>query len=282
MAATKEIAKGAQTAADAIGAVLERGRRTPAGRALSRVGSGVGRSVRYLQAATPGAMYRFAQRRPDPNVPDDVLRDRVRAALGPVTRRLDVPRVHVLVEDHVVMLHGEVENEADARAIESVALRVSGIIGVESHLHIGLIPGDTRPSDGTRTRVSPALGELLDAARDAGAHDARAAVHAVLCGFTDRLPAGERDHVLIHLPADVRALAGPPRRLGERGTRVRTVHELVADVIARGGIEPTRADAITRLVLARLRDLVPEEARDVAAVLPPELREVWETQAAPQ
>ena len=84
------------------------------------------------------------------------------------------------------------------------------------------------------------------------------------------------------MPADVRALAGPPRRLGERPTRVRTVRDLVADVITRGGIEPSRTDAITRLVLAKLRDLVPEEVGDVAAVLPAELREAWETAAAPR
>jgi uncharacterized protein (DUF2267 family) len=226
-------------------------------------------------------MYRFANRRPDPNVSDDVLRDRVRAALGPVRRRLDLPRVHVMVEDHVVLLHGEVGSATDARAIEAVALQVSGVIGVESHLHVGLISGDTRPSQGEQPRASAALVELLDAARDAGAHDARAAVHAVLCGFSDRLPATERAHVLIHLPADVRALSGPPRRLGERPTRLRTVRDLVADVIARGGIEPTRADAITRLVLAKLRELVPEEARDVAAVLPEELRQFWTTAGAP-
>jgi uncharacterized protein (DUF2267 family) len=119
----------------------------------------------------------------------------------------------------------------------------------------------------------------LDAARDAGAGpNARAAVHAVLCGFADRIPDHEREQAFGHLPADVRALAGPPRRHGERPPRLKTLPQLVAAVTAEGGIEPQHAEEITRAVVATLRGLVHEEARDVAAVLPAELRELWETQ----
>ena len=162
-------------------------------------------------------------------------------------------------------------------------MRVSGVIGVESHLHAGLISGDTRPSQGTAARQPPseAMRTLLDAARDAGAgSDPRAAVHAVLCGFTDRIPEDERAHVVAHLPADVRALTGPVRRRGERPARLKTLPQLVAAVVAEGGIDPRHAEDVTRAVVASLRGLVREEARDVAAVLPGELRELWESEPA--
>jgi uncharacterized protein (DUF2267 family) len=272
----RQLVRGAGAAAEAIGKRLRDARETPAGRAVRDAGARVGRTVRYVRSAAPGVVYRFRSRQPDPNVSDDIVTQRVRSALGSLTRRLDVPRVHVLVEDHVAILHGDVATESDARAVEAAAMRVSGVVGVESHLHVGLERGDTRPSQGATTRASDALVALLDAAGIAGAHDARAAVHAVLCGFAERIPADARDHLLTHLPADVRQLAGPPRRMGQQARRVKTVQELVADVVARGGIEPSRAESITFAVLGKLRELVPEERRDIAAVLPGELREMWE------
>ena len=84
-----------------------------------------------------------------------------------------------------------------------------------------LIASDTRPSQGKprRTELSPALQSLLDAASSAGALRPYAAVHAVLCGFSDRVPAAEREQMLAHLPLDVRVLAGPANRHGERPRR---------------------------------------------------------------
>jgi len=159
---------------------------------------------------------------------------------------------------------------------------VSGVRGIESHLHAGLIAGDTRPSQGkTASRhASPALEALLDAATRAGALRPYAAVHAVLCGFSDRIPAAEREQMLAHLPLDVRVLAGPAHRRGERAVRVRTLEELVAAATAEGGIDAARATEITLAIVRTLHDLVPDEAADVAAVLPIELRELWEAQPA--
>ena len=94
------------------------------------------------------------------------------------------------------------------------------------------------------------------------------------------MPEGEREQVLAHLPADVRALAGPVRRHGERTPRVKTLPQLVTTVIVEGEILPQHAEEITRAVIATLRRLVPEEARDVAAVLAPELRELWQPEPA--
>jgi uncharacterized protein (DUF2267 family) len=59
------------------------------------------------------------------------------------------------------------------------------------------------------------------------------------------------------------------------------VPQLVAAVTTEGGIEGRHAEQITRAVVVTLRDLVPEEAADVAAVLPAELREFWEASPLP-
>jgi uncharacterized protein (DUF2267 family) len=118
--------------------------------------------------------------------------------------------------------------------------------------------------------------ELLQAAQDAGAPEGTAvlAVRAVLGAFTERIPEDEREQMLSHLPLDARALAGPPRRCGAT-SRIRSVPELVGRVIAHGGVDPERAGVITEAVLGHLRTLVPEEAVDVAAVLPHDLRALW-------
>ena len=255
MATTKRLMQGAGLVAGVIGATAASAPDSPIGRGARRLADRIGRDVRYVAASAPGVVYRLAGRRPDPNVGDDVLVDRVRSILGPLEKRLDVPRVHVMVDDHVVILHGDVPGQRDACAIEHAAMRVSGVSGVESHLHMGLASGDTRPSQGAAVPRPPseALRTLLDAARAAGAGpNPRREVHAVLCGFADRIPEDERAQVFAHLPADVRALAGPVRRHGQRSPRLRTVPQLVAAVTAEGGIEPRQAEEITRAVIATL------------------------------
>ncbi|MST32946.1 DUF2267 domain-containing protein, partial [Acidimicrobiaceae bacterium USS-CC1] len=115
-----------------------------------------------------------------------------------------------------------------------------------------------------------------------GAGAARPVVRAVLATFADRLPPAERDRVSAHLPADVRSLFEPPQRTGERAP-ARTVHELVVRVAATAGDEVSTHDAepVTRAVIGAFRSLVPEERRDVAAVLPAELRALWEAPTVP-
>ena len=281
MKVTKKLVRTAQVAAGAIGVVAIVAPDSTLGRSTRRLAARFARDLRYVAASAPGVVYRLSGRQPDPGVSDDILADRIRSAIGPVEHHLDMPRVHVTVEDHVAILHGEVPDERSAAAVEHAVMRVSGVRGVVSHLHAHLIPNDTRPSEGQRhVPRSDARLALVDSARCAGAHDPEAAVHAVLCGFLDRIPAGELEHVLTHLPADVRELAGPPRHLGERPTRLKTIPQLVAAVTAERGVEHEHAEAITRAVIATLRDLVPEEQRDIAAVLPAELRTFWVTQTA--
>jgi uncharacterized protein (DUF2267 family) len=254
---------------------------TRANDAVRRLAEHLSRRLRFEGGRLEGLGYRLRGGRPDPDVGGNVLADRIRSSLGPLEKRLDTPHVHVMVEDHVALLHGEVGTEAEAEAIEAEVARVSGVLGVESYLHVGLLPGDERPSTGRAVeQASPAKKRLLEAAVAAGVDPVRApwVVRAVLATFADRLPAGERDHVAGHLPADVRALFTRPRRLRRRPP-ARSVHELVTRVAHRAdpvaGTEEERALELTRAVLAELRRLVPEEAADVAATLPEELRELW-------
>jgi hypothetical protein len=103
-----------------------------------------------------GLLYRLFGRQPDPDVDDLTLADRVRSALGPVEKRLDLPHVHVLVENHVVLLHGDVQWPHEAATLEEAARRVSGVRAVESHLHTGMLPSDTRPSEGRHRKRAAA------------------------------------------------------------------------------------------------------------------------------
>jgi uncharacterized protein (DUF2267 family)/osmotically-inducible protein OsmY len=270
------------TGAAALGAVAVLGRNTPPGRALRRGIDDLARQVRYAQGRISGLQYRLAGGQPDPNVDDEVLTARIRSCLGPIEKRLDVPRVHVIADERVVFLHGEVPTEADADAIERATNKVPGVFGVESYLHVGLTAASTRPSAGramTEAEPSPALQRLLEAARAGGADadGAKPAVRAVLATFAERIPADEREHLLAHLPRDVRELAEPPRRFGARPTRVRTVVQFVGTATAPDGLGAEHSFAITEAVLGRLRELVPDEVADVAAVLPKELRHLWTT-----
>ena len=254
---------------------------TRANDVLRRVVDRAAGLLRYEGGRLQGMSYRLQGGGPDPDVTGNVLADRIRSSLGPVEKRLDLPHVHVMVEDHVALLHGEVGTTGDADEIEAAVAAVPGVLGVESYLHVGLVRGDTRPSAGRAVEEpSPARQRLLEAATAAGVDPVRApwAVRAVLATFADRLPPGERDHVASHLPGDVKSMFTRPRRL-RQPPPVRSVPELVARVAHRADPVSTydedRALELTRAVLAELRALVPEEAGDVAAVLPAELRELW-------
>ena len=122
----------------------------------------LGRRVRYLRGCLHGEIYQALGRRPDPDVSDDILADRVRSRLGPISKALDIPHVHVMVNDHVVMLHGDVAEAADALVLADVVAQTAGVRGGVSSLHEGLLRSDTRPSEGARRQ-------------QAGAHQVQAA-----------------------------------------------------------------------------------------------------------
>jgi uncharacterized protein (DUF2267 family) len=242
------------------------------------------RRVRRVRGRLHGVVYELLDRRPDPNVSDLVLTDRIRSSLGPVEKRLDVPRVRVMVEDHVALLHGSVPTKADAGELEQAVGAVSGVRGVESYLHVGLGANDTRPSVGREAQQhepSTAKQLLLEAAISAGVHEnvALPVVRGILATFAERLPVGERRHVAGHLPADIKPMFAVPRRRGS--TRpARRVDDLVARTIATTADLPRdHAADVTVAVLRALRSLIPDEIAGVAAVLPMELRRLWQNAA---
>jgi hypothetical protein len=280
MGVTKRLVHTSAVVAGAVGTAAVAAPDTVGGRAVRQFATRLSRDVRYAVATAPGILYRLAGRTPDPDVDDDVLADRIRSSIGGVVKRLDVPHVHVMVEDHIAMLHGDVGTAAEADAIEHAVLAVSGVDGVESHLHIGLLEGDTRPSRGRAAPQPPssAMLALTEAALAAGASEPRLAVHAVLCRFVDTIPEGERNHVLLHLPHDLKALVGPVRH-GRRREHIRTFEQLAAGVGSDDGIAPEWSEELTRRVIATLHRFVPDEAADVEAVLPADLRKVWRAAA---
>jgi len=101
-----------------------------------------------LSGRLRGFIYRLRGCRPDPDVADVVLADRIRSTLGPLEKRLDLPRIHVMVHDHIALLHGEGGSYREVDEIDTAVAAVSGVAGVDSWLHVGLIAGDTRPSTG--------------------------------------------------------------------------------------------------------------------------------------
>jgi uncharacterized protein (DUF2267 family) len=242
------------------------------------------RTVRHDAGSWPGVVYRWAGRHPSDDVDDLTLADRVRSTIGQLEKALDVPHVHVMVEKGVVFLHGEVCGEDDGRAIERAISAIAGVQGVESYLHVGLLPGDTRLSSGRRAPRPPsgARVALLGAARRAGVDEPHAAeaVRATLSVFMQRLPVSEREHLLGHLPQDVRELAAPARRLGPSLARLHTMHELALAVLGPDVYLSTgRADEVVEAVIAELRAQVPDDAAAVAAVLPRELEVLWKQDA---
>lgn len=121
---------------------------TAANKALRHGLRATGKRVRYACGLMRGTAYRLSGGHPDPNVTDDVLADRIRSTLGTLEKRLDLPRIHVTVQDHVALLHGDVAGETDVEELVAAVWRIPGVARVESHLHVGLIPSDTRPSEG--------------------------------------------------------------------------------------------------------------------------------------
>lgn len=135
--------------AAAAGVVISVIESTPAGRRWShRMAREVRRAAYYHAGRLRGLRYEMQGGEPDPAATDQTLADRVRSTIGPLEHRLDVPRVHVMARGHDVMLHGDVDSDEHARLIEEAVRAISGVHHVDSHLHVGFAPGDTRPSEG--------------------------------------------------------------------------------------------------------------------------------------
>lgn len=261
-----------------LAAVLfRRGSATRRGLARARKWSG-GRG-RHARGTLRGVWYRLRRRHPDEDVIDLVLADRIRSTLGPLERQLDLPHIHVMVQGHTAVLHGDVDSEANREAIGAGVGKVPGVVEVDSHLHVGLLPNDTRPSQGRAVvQLSGPRRALEAAARRGGATGpSEQAVRAVLATFFGRIPPDERDQVLAHLPADVRTLTTADDDKAAELSSLRTVSELLDAVAAADhSLDRNRARAVADAILTELAVLVPEERADIAAVLPRELQELWQ------
>lgn len=119
---------------------------TPSGRRVRAVRDRSGIWVRRLANQSQRARYRLSGAHPALDVDDKTLADRIRSTIGPLEKRLGVPRVHVMVESRKAVLHGEVRSLSDVQALESAVSAVSGVDQVESRLHVGLLPGEDRAS----------------------------------------------------------------------------------------------------------------------------------------
>jgi uncharacterized protein (DUF2267 family) len=227
------------------------------------------RRQRYLEGRVRGLGYRVARRHPDPDVPDHVLAQRVRSVLGPIQKRLTTRRVHVIVCDHVVSLRGTVPSAEAAQTIVNATLGVSGVNSVISHLEVRAEP--RLHAHPRRSRAYRRLRSTVAAFGVTGDAEIHRIVRAVLSTLLKRLPPGERVHVTCHLPDDVLALLGD---LSGDASDIRDRRAFYAAVEAATGLEDTVPDLVGAL-LDELRMLVPEEVRDVEAVLPADLKELW-------
>jgi uncharacterized protein (DUF2267 family) len=243
---------------------------------MRREGARATRKVRYGRGKLRGVWYRATGGAPTAVVNDETLAERVRAALGPLSKQLDVPRVHVAVQGGVSTLTGRVGSPHDVDVIRDAVASIPGVRDVECLLTPELLPGDTRPSEGGGAATpSKALKRLTGSVLAAGVPEpaATSALRAVLSVFVGRLPDGERAHLFAHLPEDVRALvqAAPP----EVEPRLRSVAAFAAAVEATADLHGGDTVQVTQAVLSCLRELVPEEADDIATTVPAELRALW-------
>jgi uncharacterized protein (DUF2267 family) len=112
-------------------------------------------------------------------------------------------------------------------------------------------------------------------ARAGSEADAEPIFRAVVAELTPRLGADESRHVASHLPLGLREVWEQEDGSTRRPGRVDRA-EVVAGVQSRLGLERLEdADFLFGLVVAWLKHLAPEERDDVAAMLPPGLRELW-------
>ena len=202
------------------------------------------------------------------------LADRVRTALGPIERELDVPHVHVMVEHRVAILHGEVPDRRTEEAIVRVARDVPGIDDVVSKLHVGLTAGDTRPSTGA-AEPSHAHRLLTAAAVHSGGGDltADAAVRAVMRALAAELGEEVTTRLRSHLPADVASMLTADRGMRMASDDVATFYARIA---AADAMAPRHVPWVAGAILRTLHDLVPADDDAIAGALAPALAHLWD------
>ncbi len=219
-----------------------------------------------------------------PQVPTDAdLADIVRSRLGPIVKTMDLPRIHIMAEGARILLHGDVATETDAALIEEVVKSFAHVESVESHLHIGLLPGDTRPSSAPPIQ-SKMMEALFGAAAAIGITEgpSRSAVKGTLSAILEQIPPNERHHLLAHFPSDVVLLVKPRQQFGDENLHWKTELALDAAASLRGGIDLASAEVLVPLIIGVIRRFVPEEDHDVIATLQSALKDLWRVSETPE
>jgi uncharacterized protein (DUF2267 family) len=211
-----------------------------------------------------------------PHLSDADLADVVRSRLGELIKHLDLPRLHVMCEGHVVLLHGDVDSDSHLVHILEVVAAMPEVVSVESYVHVGLIKSDVRPSQATTP--SSKMFQLLHSAvrrTKIGEHAVDATIAGVLVALFDLVDAGEQRHLLSHLPNDVKALV-EPALLRHQPVTVHTPPELEIAAAFQAGASLASAVTLLPAFIAILRHLVPEEDHDVQLVLNSAMRAYWQ------
>ena len=122
---------------------------------------------------------------------------------------------------------------------------------------------------------------LAREARLPGERDAEEVFRTVAESLGQCLGAGEARHVASHLPLGLRRIWEEETRSAAR-PRSLEADELILRLQSRLGLGyPAEAEILLTLVCGWLRHLAPEERDDVAAVLSPRLRTLWESARLP-
>ena len=211
------------------------------------------------------------------------LADIVRTRLGPIVKSMDLPRIHIMAEGSRILLHGDVATEVDASFLEEIVKSLPGVRSVESHLHIGLLSSDTRPSQAP-TIHSHMMEALLTAAASIGIFDGPAisAVQGTLSAILEQIPPNQRHHLLAHFPNDVVLFAIPRQHFGDENLHWKSELALDAAASLRGGIDLPSAEVLVPLIIGVIRRFVPEEDHDVIATLKSALKDLWRVSETPR
>ena len=151
---------GAAAAGAAVAYVLDpvQGRRRRAmarDRAVAlvrRTGTRAGRVGAATGARAYGLVQRATHRRRRDTHPNDPTLKHIVESEVLHGSRFDASRVNVNVEDGVVVLRGVLNDPDQISRLESECLRLEGVRGVESHLHL---PGTPAPNTAEVRQVSP-------------------------------------------------------------------------------------------------------------------------------
>jgi len=164
---------------------------TPPGKALRRAAGGLETACPVRGGTELAGCVPVGRRMPDPDVADDIPADRIRSNLGPIEKVGSMsPHVHVMVEDHVALLHGDVPELDRCAEHRAGVMETIGVRGVDRTCTWGCSPAAPgRPraqSELPRCRPTPWESCSRGACCRAGDGDERAAVRARVRGPSPR------------------------------------------------------------------------------------------------